>query len=410
MKFWIDAASLSPERVFGMSLIERHLKALRHQKVQLSEVVIDTGDQPASSVVVPQDTGIACPVRVVSGGGDVATRIARSAAGEAVLATTATSLIDARLYGFLAKQDDNLAVADDGAILVRLIDTERLEAGAGDLLRAIGGNIRWLSQSEFPSFVPKLRRNTPYYLFSVTTREHRRKIERFLFWSNYKGSTDFFTKYVYPPLVWLMVPPLARARVHPNVVTIISILLTIAVVPLCATGHFFWGFVCAYAMSVLDSVDGKLARLTFTDSAIGNVLDHGLDLVHPPFWYCAWAWGLANSDYHQPAVAAWQSPVFIASLWMLGLYILDRLILKIYPTIFRRGLHTHAPIDAFVRTFISRRNINLPLFTVGYAVGLGVQTIYLIVIWQALTCLYHGIRTAWILGIEKARPASDVAE
>jgi len=40
-----------------------------------------------------------------------------------------------------------------------------------------------------------------------------RKVERFLFWSNYKGSTDFFTKYVYPPLVWLMVPPLARARV-----------------------------------------------------------------------------------------------------------------------------------------------------------------------------------------------------
>lgn len=402
MKFWIDAASLSPERVFGMSLIERHLKAVRHQKLQLSEVVIDTGDQPTASVSVPRDVGLTCPIRVVSGGGDIATRIGRSAGGEAVLATTATSLIDARLYGFLGRQSDDLAVADDGAILVYLTSTARLAAEAGDLARAVTGNVRWLTQAEFPSFVPKLRRNTPYYLFSVTTPEHRRKIERFLFWSNYKGSTDFFTKYVYPPLVWLLVPPLARARVHPNVITIISILLTIAVVPLCATGYFFWGFVCAYSMSVLDSVDGKLARLTFTDSAIGNVLDHGLDLVHPPFWYCAWALGLSGGNWH--------SPVFIASLWLIALYILDRLILKVYPTIFHRGLHTHAPIDAFVRTFISRRNINLPLFTVGYALGLGVPTIYLIVIWQALTCVYHGFRTIWILYVEKARPEADAVK
>ncbi len=172
--------------------------------------------------------------------------------------------------------------------------------------------------------------------------------------------------------------------------------------PLFASGQFFWGFVCAYGMSVLDSVDGKLARVTFTDSAIGNVLDHGLDLVHPPFWYCAWAWGLSGAT----TIADWHSPVFIASLWMLALYILDRLILKIYPTIFGRGLHTHAKLDAAVRTFISRRNINLPLFTIGCALGFGVQTIYFIVFWQAMTCLYHGLRTCWILYVEKARPST----
>jgi phosphatidylglycerophosphate synthase len=398
MKLWIDAAMVSSERVFGMSLIERHLKAARHQRLHLSEVIIDTGDRPVSSVVVPDDTGLTCPIRVVAGSGDIATRIAHAAGGDVVLATTATSLIDARLYGYLARQEHDLAVAEDGAVLARVSAATRLEPEATDLDRALNNNISWLSQADFPSFVAKLRRNTPFYLFSVTTAEHRRKIERFLFWSNYKGSTDFFTKYVYPPLVWLLVPPLARARIHPNVVTIISIILTFAAVPLFANGQFFWGFACAYSMSVLDSVDGKLARVTFTDSAIGNVLDHGLDLVHPPFWYCAWAWGLCGGDWH--------APVFLASLWMLGLYILDRLILKIYPTIFGRGLHTHAKLDAVVRTFISRRNINLPLFTVGYPLGFGVETIYFIVFWQALTCLYHGARTFWILAIEKARPGA----
>ncbi|HWT96145.1 MAG TPA: CDP-alcohol phosphatidyltransferase family protein [Terriglobales bacterium] len=396
MKLWIDAATLSSERVFGMTLIERHLKAARHQRLELSEVVIDTGGQPVTIVTVPEDSGLSCPIRVVSVSGEIAARIAAAGGGEVVLATTATSLIDARLYGFLAKQEHDIAVADDGAVLARLSPATHLEPEATELARALNNNIAWLAQADFPSFVRNLRRHTPFYLFSVTTPDHRRKIERFLFWSNYKGSTDFFTKYVYPPLVWMLVPPLARARVHPNVVTIISIILTFVAVPLFAGGYFFWGFVCAYTMSVLDSVDGKLARLTFTDSPIGNILDHGLDLVHPPFWYCAWAWGLSGGDWH--------APVFTASLWMLGLYVLDRLILKIYPTIFGRGLHTHAKLDAVVRTFISRRNINLPLFTIGYPLGFGVETIYIIVAWQALTCLYHGLRTFWILKIEKARP------
>jgi phosphatidylglycerophosphate synthase len=399
MKLWIDAAMLSSERVFGMTLIERHLKAARHQRLDLSEVIIDTGEQPINTVSVPTDTGLTCPIHVVANRGDIATRIAAAANGETVLATTASSLIDARLYGFLARQEHDIAVADDGAVLARLSSATRLEPAATDLTRGLNNNIPWLSQADFPSFVRKLRRNTPFYLFSVTTPEHRRKIERFLFWSNYKGSTDFFTKYVYPPLVWLLVPPLARARVHPNVITVISILLTFAAVPLFASGQFFWGFICAYTMSVLDSVDGKLARLTFTDSALGNVLDHGLDLVHPPFWYCAWAWGLSGGDWH--------APVFIASLWILTFYVLDRVILKIYPTIFGRGLHTHSKLDVVVRTFISRRNINVPLFTIGYLLGYGVQTIYFIVFWQALTCLYHGARTVWILFIEKAKP--DVA-
>ena len=41
---------------------------------------------------------------------------------------------------------------------------------------------------------------------------------------------------------------------------------------------------------VLDTVDGKLARCTITSSKIGEAIDHGIDLVHPPFWW--WAWGV----------------------------------------------------------------------------------------------------------------------
>ena len=241
----------------------------------------------------------------------------------------------------------------------------------------------------------------PFYLFTTRNAQAAAECERSLFWSNYKGSTDFFTKYVYPPLVWRLVRPLARARIHPNVVTLASIVLTFAAVPLFAAGAFVPGLLFAYGMSVLDSVDGKLARLTFTDSKLGNVLDHGLDIVHPPLWYVAWAWGLAGGDL--------AAPVFVASIWMTGFYVADRLVLAIYRNIFGRCLHTHAPIDAFVRTFISRRNVNLPLFTVGVLTGFGTEVFYAIVAWQVVTLVWHAGRTFWILVVEKARPRTTPA-
>lgn len=393
---WIDAAHDAGERMFGLTMLERHLKALKHRKVQPGEVVIDLG---ANETPEPQEAKRRWPfpVRVVRNGGAIAQRLAKSAVSRRMLVLDTQTLIDARLYDFVTAQSRDLVVQDGDAVAAWIADPSVLDPAARDLRAAVPSSLPRLAQAEFPGFIRNLRRTLPFYLFRVTNAEERAKVERFLFWSNYKGSTDFFTKYVYPPLVWVMVRPLARAHVHPNWVTVISIVLTFAAVPLFGAGDFLAGFLCAYGMSILDSVDGKLARLTFTDSKLGNVLDHGLDLVHPPFWYCAWAYGLARGD-------VW-SPVFLASALMLALYVIDRLILKVYPTRFGRGLHTHAPMDGFVRTFISRRNINLPLFTVGYVTGLGIETIYLIVFWQAATCLYHGARTAWILAYDRPTPA-----
>ncbi|TDQ81457.1 phosphatidylglycerophosphate synthase [Dongia mobilis] len=403
MKLWIDAAHLegaaATERVFGMTLIERHLKAARHQKLALSEVIIDIGDA-ATTPAFRGEPGLGCPVRILRESGSTTERLRRAlSAGEPLIATDATTLADGRLYRFLADQKASGAARENRAVIARIEPDDAPLLIAAPTLDATAATLPEIRQDDFPAFVAKLRRTLPFYLFAVTNGAERRSVERFLFWSNYKGSTDFFTKYVYPPLVWALVPPLARARIHPNAVTLVSIVLTLLAVPLAAGGHFWWSFACAYGMSVLDSVDGKLARLTFTDSAIGNVLDHGLDIVHPPFWYFGWAAGLLGGW----ATVSWAEPLWQAAWIMLALYILDRLILAVYRAKFKRGLHTHRPLDGFVRTFISRRNINLPLFTVAYAVGYAIEAFYFIVFWQAATCAYHGLRTAWILTFDRPR-------
>jgi hypothetical protein len=108
------------------------------------------------------------------------------------------------------------------------------------------GRIAPLDEAEFPAYVDKLRRSLPYWIYAIPGAETRRRLERQMFWDNYKGSTDLLTRYVFPPLVWPMTLFCTRWHIHPNVVTVLSIVLAFAAVPLFAQGSFVAGFACAY--------------------------------------------------------------------------------------------------------------------------------------------------------------------
>ena len=207
--------------------------------------------------------------------------------------------------------------------------------------------------------------------------------------------------HVYPPFVWAMVRPLARWRVHPNWVTALDYVATFAAVPFFLAGNWVPEMVLAYLMSVLDSVDGKLARLTYTSSRFGEILDHGLDIVHPPIWYLAWGYSLGGGDL--------SSPTFRASLWMFGFYVADRIATGIFKGRTGRSIHGFTPLDEKVRSFISRRNVNLALFTVALLLDWALPglraaefTFYFIVLWQAACLIWHAER---VVQFWNARPA-----
>ena len=224
---------------------------------------------------------------------------------------------------------------------------------------------------------------------------HASRLERKMFWDNYKGSTDLLTAYVYPPLVWPLVRFCARWRIHPNAVTVLSIVLTFAAVPLFAQAHWLAGFACAYAMSVLDSVDGKLARLTLTDSKIGNILDHGLDQVHPPFWYFAWAWGLG--------ARAPEDPLYQGAIWLIVFYFADRIVLAIAKRRLGHALHSSGRLDEQVRAVIARRNITMTIMAVALLFGVGPAGFWIVTAWQGLTFAWHSWRTLWLGFLRPAR-------
>ncbi len=410
MKLWIDAHSFAgqgraPLMVFGLSLVERHIRAAQRagSGIGIDDVIVDLPE--GVTLTLPSDLKPRLVHRSGCVGARMAAALAHDEAGEAMIAVACDVALDQRLFAELGKREGNWLARDSSAAdapsILRLATMPHEAATAADwpaltqALLATGAHE--LRQQEFTAHIAVLRRNLPFWLHYVRDDKARRELERFMFKASYKGSTDFFTKYVYPPAVWLLVRPLARLRVHPNTVTWVSIALTFLAVPLFAYGWWVAGLLCAYGMSVLDSVDGKLARLTFTDSKLGNALDHGLDIVHPPLWYLGWAFGLEGLGMLPPLIWAVEAPLVRGALVMILFYVLDRLVLMIYKLRFGRGLHAHGRIDGLVRTFISRRNINLPLFTMGLILGIGRQVFWFIVAWQIVTVLWHAGRTAWIL-------------
>ncbi|MHA1528903.1 MAG: CDP-alcohol phosphatidyltransferase family protein, partial [Alphaproteobacteria bacterium] len=166
----------------------------------------------------------------------------------------------------------------------RLLDTDTpgttLPEGAvaNDAATLVGPSDIVLRKKAIPLLIPGANRQT---------------VEKALFDDSYKGVTDLVTKHVWPPLALPVTRWCAQRGITPNQVTLVSALLVGVTFWLFWQGHFAIGLATAWAMTFLDTVDGKLARVTLQSSFWGNIFDHGIDLIHPPFWYWAWAVGLA---------------------------------------------------------------------------------------------------------------------
>ena len=137
-----------------------------------------------------------------------------------------------------------------------------------------------------------LKVNYPYVL---SLREHNREaLEKHLFTGSYKGVTDLVTKFCWPvPAQWVT-RVCALTGISPNQVTSLSLGLVVLAGVFFSYGYFVLGLALGWVMTFLDTVDGKLARVTVASSKWGNIFDHGIDLIHPPLWYVAWGFGLLS--------------------------------------------------------------------------------------------------------------------
>ncbi len=162
-----------------------------------------------------------------------------------------------------------------------------------------------------------LRKREPPFLLPLTA-ENQRDIESRVFKGSYKGVTDFVTLYFWPRPAQVFTGWCARLGISPNMVTSLSLVCVLVAMWCFWHGHFGWGLASAWFMTFLDTVDGKLARVTLQSSPWGNVFDHSIDLIHPPFWWWAWMVGLGavGMPLEQHSLVLWVIVALVAAMVM----------------------------------------------------------------------------------------------
>jgi phosphatidylglycerophosphate synthase len=214
-------------------------------------------------------------------------------------------------------------------------------------------------------------------------------IERESYYGAYKGVTDILTKYLWPEIALVLTRICARIGITPNMVTAVGALGCVLAAVAFWYGHYWLGMAVGFTFMVLDTVDGKLARCTITSSYWGNIFDHGIDLVHPLFWWWAWAeglsaWGLglSHDDF-----------IFVMGVMVAG-YVIQRVIEGIFIRRFKMHIHIWKKFDSQFRLITARRNPNMVILFVSLLFARPDIGLNAVAWWTVISCAVHFVRLA----------------
>jgi phosphatidylglycerophosphate synthase len=313
-----------------------------------------------------------------------------------VILVRADAVIDQPLIPVLVKRP-NLALAEgsgEAAVMLAIaIDGSLAEAAAQVMMSGglPGDELKLLVRAPADldsAFWKGLRKRQVPYAMRVDTG-NRKPVEWRMFMATYKGATDLVTKHLWPRPAYHVTRRLAGTSVTPNMVTTLGAVCVALAFALFLQGHFIAGLIAAWLMTFLDTVDGKLARTTLASSKWGDIFDHGIDLIHPPFWYIAWGYGLAAAGMQWSSSFLW----LVLAAVLIG-YVLQRLIEGAAIKWLGLEIHIWRPIDTFFRQITARRNPNLVILTLAAIVGRPDWGLVAVAAWTVICLVLHGVQIA----------------
>ncbi len=318
----------------------------------------------------------------------------------------ADAVIDQPLIPILVKRPNLLMVGSTGKESAPLaVQAQAQHADAIAALLEQGGEpspeLQLLSRTPDQldaKFWKALRKRETPYAFRLDA-DNKPDVEWRMFMGTYKGATDLVTKHVWPRPAFLITRWLAPRGITPNMVTLVGAVMVFLAFWFFLEGQYALGLLAAWLMTFLDTVDGKLARTTLTSSKWGDVFDHGLDLVHPPFWYVAWGLGLGQTAYALDSGTFW---IVIAAI--LGGYILQRLMEGIAIKWLGLEIHIWRRIDTVFRQITARRNPNLVILTAFTLLGRPDWGLIAVAWWTVICLVLHGLQLIQALFARRSGP------
>ena len=287
-----------------------------------------------------------------------------------VLLLSAHFLYEVRtLSELLQRRDSLLRFQTDSRPAAAMINA----ADAADILTAMRApmpkehhplpeHLSWINVSDLGAFDHQLRKAKPPLLEPITAANHN-ELESLLYGTAYKGITDLVTKFVWPKPARVGVQICARFGLTPNLVTTVGFLLMLAACYLFSQGQYAAGLLAGWIMTYLDTVDGKLARVTIKSSKFGHLFDHGMDIIHPPFWYVYWGSALISFT------TVYGLTVSDLNLLIIGGYIGGRLLEMAFHLLGHCSIFSWRPLDAYFRLVTARRNPCMILLTASLFIG-----------------------------------------
>lgn len=308
----------------------------------------------------------------------------------AVLLLRGDYVYDERVLSQLVDMDGEvLLTTEPGAkvVIAARVDASLAESAAGLMRGAVAADLDGLRRETPTSLGQGLpgRLRKAQAPFAIRVTEDRvAMLERLLYDASYKGVTDLVTKFLWPHPARHVVKLCTVLKLRPNHITAVGFTLMLLALWLFWEGRFGLGLLSGWAMTFLDTVDGKLARTTVTSSRFGHFFDHVMDIVHPPFWYIAWGHGLGET---------WNTPTpgisVEVALWAMFIgYLLGRGVEGLCSGfVLSKGIFVWRPFDSYFRLVTARRNPCMILLTAAWALGRPDLGLWLVCAWTVLTTL-----------------------
>ena len=298
-----------------------------------------------------------------------------------VLLLRADYLFEVRtLRELLEHHDSAMMHANDVRPVAAFLTAKNIDSVSTAMVEgaALSPGIEIMTPDSMGVFDHQLRKAKPPLLEPLDDSK-RNILEAQLYGSAYKGITDLVTKFWWPRPARYGVRFCAHFRIAPNTVTGVGLLLMLLACYLFANGQFALGLIAGWIMTYLDTVDGKLARVTVLSSRFGHLLDHGMDIFHPPFWYIYWGTALAAvPDLWGFASPQWNLVIIIG-------YVGGRLTEVLFHLLGSCSIFSWRPFDAYFRLITARRNPCLILLTLSVFVGRPDWGFVAVAIWTAAT-------------------------